>query len=87
MYKGYKVTKRLMRYMEYAKNRYDRLKEEQDVELWDIFEEYELIMKQPICIQMFLYDMVCDAFNHHGEYSVVRGIDGGLYVRKLSRCE
>lgn len=87
MYKGYKVTKRLLRYMEYARNRYERLRENGEVELWDIFAEYDFIMAQPKCMQMFLYDMICDQFIHHGEYSVVKAVDGELYVRKLIKCK
>ena len=87
MYKGYKVTKRLQRYMGYIKNKYEKLRSEQEVDLWDIFEQYEFIMRQPKCIQMFLYDLICDEFVHHGEYSVIRSVNGELYVRKLNKCE
>ena len=87
MYKGYKVTKRLLRYMEYAKNKYEKLDGDIEVDLWDILAEYDFIMSQPKCIQMFLYDMICDKFIHHGEYSIVRAIDGGVYVKKLGKCK
>ena len=87
MYKGYKVTKRLLRYMEYAKSRYEKIREDREVELWDILAEYEFIMRQPKCIQMFLYDIISDQFTHYGEYSVVRAVNGELYVRKLNKCE
>lgn len=87
MFKGYKVTKRLLRYMEYAKNRYEKLRDDKEVELWDILAEYEFIMAQPKCMQMFLYDMISDQFTHYREYSVVRAVNGELYVRKLSKCE
>lgn len=87
MYKGYKITKRVLRYMEYAKNRYEKLSQDREVELWDVFAEYKFIMEQPKCIQMFLYDMIRNQFVHHGEYSVMRSIDGGVYVRKLNKCE
>lgn len=87
MYKGYKVTKRLQRYMEYIKNRYEKLSSEQEVELWDVFAEYDFMMQQPKCMQMFIYDLICDKFVHYGEYSVIRATDGELYVRKLNKCE
>ena len=32
MYKGYKVTQRLQRYMGYIKNRYEKLSNEQEVD-------------------------------------------------------
>ena len=38
-------------------------------------------------MQMFLYDMISDQFTHYGEYSVVRAVNGELYVRKLNKCE
>lgn len=86
MFKGYKLTKRLQRYMEYAKNKYIGLSKKGDVDLWNILSEYEFIMQQPKCMQMFIYDMICDEFVHYGEYAVIRAIDGGIYVRKMSKC-
>lgn len=82
MYKGYKVTKHLQRYMGYAKKKYDKLRYKQEVDLWDVLAEYDYIMQQPKCVQMFLYDMICDKLVHHGEYSIVRSVDGGIYVRE-----
>lgn len=87
MFKGYKLTKRLQRYIGYAKNKYIKLSKKGKVDLWDILYEYDYIMQQPKCMQMFIYDMICDEFIHFGEYSVVREIDGGMYVRKLNKCE
>lgn len=85
MFKGYKITKRLQRYAEYAKNKYKKLSENGEIDLWDIFQGYEIIMQQPECVQMFLYDMICDEFIHFGEYSIIRGVDGGIYIKQLSK--
>ena len=82
-YKGVKLTKRLERYIGYAKRKYEKLSVNNDVDLWDVLEGYDLIMQQPKHMQMFIYDMICDKFIHFGEYSVVRDIDGGMYVRKI----
>ena len=84
MFKGYKLTKRLQRYMQYAKNKYIKLSKEGEVDLWEILSEYELIMQQPKCMQMFIYDMICDEFVHYGNYSIIRGIDGGIYIRNYT---
>ena len=70
--------------MEYAQNRYEKLKEDREVDLWDILAEYDFIMQQPKCIQMFLYDMISDQFAHHGEYSVLKAVNGDLYVRRIN---
>lgn len=80
-YKGVKLTKRLERYIGYAKRKYEKLSVNNDVDLWDVLEGYDLIMQQPKHMQMY---MICDKFVHFGEYSVVRDIDGGIYVRKHS---
>ena len=84
MYKGYKVTKHLKRYMGYVKNKYEKCSLKGKVDLWEIMNEYEYIMEQPKCVQMFLYDMVCDKFVHYGKYSIVRSVDGGVYIKELA---
>lgn len=49
MYKGYKVTKRLQNYIDFAKNRFDKLNEEgNETELWDVLASFEVIMEQSI---------------------------------------
>lgn len=84
-YKGVKITKRLQRYIGYAKNKYKKLSLYGEVDLWEVLAQYDLIMQQPKCMQMFIYDMIYDKFVHFGEYSVVRDVDGDMYVRKLSK--
>ncbi len=86
-YKGVKLTKRLERYIGYAKTKYEKLSIDGKPDLWEVLNSYDLIMQQPKHMQMFLYDMICDQFIHHGEYSVVRAVDGELYVRKLNKCK
>ncbi len=87
MYKGYKITKRLQRYMEYISLKYERLSLEGEVNLWDIISEYKFITDQPECVQMFIYDCIYGKFMYYGEYSVVRAVDGGLYVKKIGGVE
>ena len=44
MFKGYKVTKHLQRYMRYAKVKYEKMSLEENVDLWEILKEYDYIM-------------------------------------------
>lgn len=84
-FKGVKITRRLQRYIGYAENKYKKLSLYGEVDLWEVLAEYKLIMDQPKCMQMFIYDLICGEFVHFGEYSVVRDIDGDIYVRKLNK--
>ena len=67
----------------FAKSKYEKLSENNDIELWDVLQGYDLIMQQPKHMQMFIYDMICDKFIHFGEYSIVRDVDGAVYVKKI----
>ena len=59
MYKGYKVTKRLQNYIDFAKNRFDKLNEEgNETELWDVLASFEVIMEQSKCVQHYIYDLI-----------------------------
>ena len=40
-YKGVKLTKRLERYIGYAKRKYEKLSVNNDVDLWDVLEGYD----------------------------------------------
>lgn len=86
-YKGVKLTKRLERYIGYARTKYEKLSIDGKADLWEVLNSYDLIMQQPKHMQMFIYDMIYDQFVHFGEYSVVREIDGGIYVKKLNNCK
>ena len=86
-YKGVKLTKRLERYIGYAKSKYEKLNIDNNVDLWDVLQGYDLIMQQPKHMQMFIYDMICDKFVHFGEYSVVGDNDGWIYVKKIIKVE
>lgn len=85
-YKGYKVTKHIERYIGYAKRKYERLSRNQQIELWDVLNGYDYIVQLPKCVQMFMYDMICEEFIHHGEYTVLRNVDGYIYVKDLNAC-
>lgn len=58
MYKGHKISKRLERYIEYVKVKYDRSRIQGQVDLWDVLNEYELITSEAYCVQMYIYDLV-----------------------------
>ena len=87
MFKGYKVTKHLQRYMGYAQKKYDKLRYKEEVDLWNVLAEYDYIMQQPKCVQMFIYDMICDKLVHHGQYSVLRNVDGCIYIKSIVKKE
>ena len=63
MYKGHKVTKHLERYMVYAKNRYDRLSVQGEIDLWDVLNGYTLISNEPYCMQLYIYDWIMGIVN------------------------
>lgn len=81
MYKGYKVTKHLQRYMGYVKNKYERLSLQGEVDVEELLKEYKLIMDAPRCIQLFIIDWISGETNN-GYYKIVKYIDGGVYVRE-----
>ena len=84
MYKGYKgskITKRLERYMGYAKTKYEKLSLCGEVDLWEILQGYELIMKQAKWVQQYIYDWISGEGCHESEYSVMNASDGGIYIK------
>lgn len=50
MYKGHKISKRLERYINYAKVKYDKLRVQGYVDLWDVLNGYETITNTPYCV-------------------------------------
>ena len=83
MYKGYKVTKHLQRYMRYAKIKYQKLSmQEEVVDLWEILKEYDFIMQQAKCMQMYIYDWLAGELINREQYIITCAIDGGIYVKK-----
>ena len=85
MFKGYKVTKKLQDYIEFAKNRYDKLNEDGNVDLWEVLSSYEIIMNQAKCVQHYIHDLIMENDKYRDSYRVFCGINGGLYVRKVSK--
>ncbi len=81
MYKGYKVTKHLQRYMRYAKVKYEKMSLQGDVDLWEILKGYDYIMQQAKCMQMYIYDWIIDEINNSRQYIVTYAMDGGTYVK------
>lgn len=84
MYKGYKVTKHLQRYMGYAKDKYEKLTAQGEADLWEIIEEYDIFMEQAKCVQMYVYDWVKGRVEQKA-YTVVCARNGCVYVRELKR--
>ena len=83
MYKGYKVTKHLQRYMRYAKIKYQKLSMQGEVvDLWEILKEYDFIMQQAKCMQMYIYDCINSTKVHDKHYEVIDYIDGEIYIRE-----
>ena len=82
MYKGYKITKHLQRYMRYAKVKYEKMKHEGRMDLWEILQGYDYIMEQAKCIQLYIYDWILGEMVNYQEYVVTCSIDGGVYVKK-----
>lgn len=80
-YKGIKITKRLQRYIGYAKTKYEKLNAYGEVDLWEILQEYELIMKQAKWVQQYIYDWISGEAYHESEYSIMNAIDGGIYIK------
>ena len=83
MFKGYKVTKRLQNYIDFAKNRFDKLVEEgNEIELWDVLAAYEVIMEQAKCVQHYIYDLIMGKGEYEDRYKVLSGKDGGVYIKR-----
>lgn len=82
MYKGYKVTKHLQRYMRYAKDKYEKMSLQDEIDLWDILEDYDFIMQQAKCIQMYIYDWIQGEIVDEDQYKIISGRDGCIYVRE-----
>lgn len=84
MYKGYKVTKHLQRYMRYAKDKYERLNMQgENVELWEIIEGYKIFKNQAECVQMYIYDWINGKTYDEAKYKIINGRDGCIYVKKV----
>lgn len=83
MYKGYKVTKRLQRYIGYAEVKYQKLSITYDVNLWDVLESYDLIKEQPDCMKWYVYDVVKGDELHEKKYRVKKSVNGCTYVREV----
>lgn len=83
MYKGYKVTKRLQRYIEYVENKYQKMNVQYDVDLWKVLESYDLIMEQPDCVKWYVYDVVKGDDLHDTKYKVMKSVNGCTYVREV----
>ena len=81
MYKGYKVTKRLQDYIGFAQNKFEKLNEEDKVELWDVLSSYEIIEKQAKCVQHYIHDLIMGNGEYEDKYRVLSGKDGGVYIR------
>ncbi len=81
-YKGIKITKRLQRYIGYAKTKYEKLSMIGEVDLWEIMNEYEMIAGQLKCVQQYIYDWITGSNDYAEEYTMLNSIDGGVYVKK-----
>lgn len=68
--------------MQYAKNKYEKMTLQGEVDLWEILKGYKLIMDAPKCIQMYIYDCINSKSEHNEYYRVIDYIDGGTYVRE-----
>lgn len=81
MYKGIKVTKRLMEYVGFAAKRYNKLNIKTDVDLWDVLNAYEIIKEQAECIKYYIYDLIKRENEYSNEYKANNGFDGYVYVQ------
>lgn len=81
MYKGYKVTKHLQRYMGYAKVKYEKASIDKEVDLWDILKGYDYIMQQAKCIQLYIYDWILNKIENQCFYIKNIGSDGCIYIK------
>lgn len=81
MFKGFKVTKRLERYIHYAKYKFEKLNIDNNIDLWEVLESYEMITKQAQCMQYYIYDLIKGTGEYGDRYKMVSGSDGGVYIR------
>lgn len=83
MYKGHKLSKRLKRYIGYARAKYHKARLQGTVDLWSILIEYELIASAPYCVQMYIYDVIEGRGAYEDCYEIVEWINGGVYIREV----
>ncbi|MBS5317711.1 MAG: hypothetical protein E6590_15660 [Clostridiales bacterium] len=83
MYKGHKISKRLERYINYAKVKYDKLRVQGYVDLWDVLNGYETITNTPYCVQMYIYDLIKGIPIYVDCYEIIDWMNGGVYVREV----
>ena len=87
MYKGYKISKRLERYISYAETKYQKLNVYYNADLWEILESYDLINEQPDCMKWYVYDKIKGEGEHEDAYKVTKSVNGCTYVRELFEKE
>lgn len=81
MFKEFKVTRRLERYIHYAKCKFEKLSIEGNINLWEVLESYEMLTKQAQYMQYYIYDFIKGTGEYGDRYKVMNGSDGGIYIR------
>ena len=85
MYKGDKVTKQLQEYIRLAQKKFYKLAYYEDVDLWEIINNYKMLAKQDECMQKYIYDYIREVELYKNDYVITNSVNGGKYIKRARK--